>query len=49
MSHDIIFWLLKWSPVGVGVVFSLILITTYWPGRKARFERDAEIPLRDDC
>ena len=29
-------------------VFLLILLTTYWPGRKSRIERHGRIPLEDD-
>jgi hypothetical protein len=45
---DLIVWLMRYSIVGVGLVFSLILITTYWPGRKSRIERNGFIPLEDD-
>ena len=45
---DIITWLMRYSIVGVGIVFVLLIATVYWPGRRARFERDAMIPLRDD-
>jgi len=45
---DIILWLMARSIVGVGLVFLLLMATLYWPGRRARFERDAMIPLRDD-
>jgi cbb3-type cytochrome oxidase subunit 3 len=48
MLMDIIVWLMARSIVLVGLVFLLLLATTYWPGRRARFERDAMIPLRDD-
>ena len=43
-----IVWLMQHSIVAVGLVFLLIVVTTYWPGRQARFERDAMIPLDDD-
>ena len=29
-------------------VFVLILLTTYWPGRKSQIERHGRIPLEDD-
>ncbi len=48
MLMDIVVWLMARSIVLVGLVFLLLLATTYWPGRRARFERDAMIPLRDD-
>ena len=45
---DIVMWLMARSIVGVGIVFALLMASIYWPGRRARFERDAMIPLRDD-
>jgi cbb3-type cytochrome oxidase subunit 3 len=33
--------------VALLVVFVAIILWTYWPRSKARFERDGEIPLRD--
>ena len=45
---SIIVWLMQHSIVPVGLVFLMILVTTYWPGREARFRRDAMIPLDDD-
>jgi cbb3-type cytochrome oxidase subunit 3 len=45
---DLIVWAMRYSIVAVGIVFALILITTYWPGRKARIERNGFIPLEDD-
>lgn len=44
----IIAWLQHNWIVPVFVVFLLILITTYWPGRKSQIERHAQIPLEDD-
>lgn len=44
----IILWLQHNAIVPVFAVFVAILVTTYWPGRRARFERDARIPLQDD-
>jgi cbb3-type cytochrome oxidase subunit 3 len=29
-------------------VFVLIVLTTFWPGRRQRFDRDGNIPLDDD-
>ena len=43
-----ILWLQHISVVFVFVVFTLLLVTLFWPGRRARFERDARIPLDDD-
>lgn len=34
--------------IPVFVVFLLILLTTYWPGRKSQIERHGRIPLEDD-
>lgn len=48
MFDDLIRWLLGHTVLLVGFVFLLMATTTYWPGRKARFARDAMIPLRDD-
>ncbi len=45
---DIVMWLMARSIVGVGIIFVLLMATIYWPGRRARFEQDAMIPLRDD-
>ena len=45
---EIIIFLMRHSIVLVGLVFLLIMVTTFWPGRRARFEHDANIPLRDD-
>ena len=45
---DLIVWLMRYSVVGVGLVFVMILLTTYWPGRKAQVERNGRIPLEDD-
>ena len=45
---DIIIFLIRYSIVPVMLVFVLLVVITYWPGRRARFDRDAQIPLRDD-
>jgi cbb3-type cytochrome oxidase subunit 3 len=45
---DLIVWAMRYSIVGVGLVFILIVLTTYWPGRKSRVERNGMIPLEDD-
>jgi cbb3-type cytochrome oxidase subunit 3 len=44
----VIMWLQHNSVVFVFVVFLLMLVTLFWPGRRARFDRDARIPLDDD-
>ena len=41
-------WLEHYSIVVVFAVFTLMLVTTYWPGRKATLERKGRIPLDDD-
>ena len=29
-------------------VFAVLLLATYWPGRKSQIERHGRIPLEDD-
>jgi cbb3-type cytochrome oxidase subunit 3 len=41
-------WLQLHSVLAMIVVFGLLVIATYWPGRRAEIERDGMIPLRDD-
>jgi hypothetical protein len=41
-------WLQHNWIVPVVTVFLLIVITTYWPGRKSQIERHGQIPLEDD-
>lgn len=41
-------WLQHHSILLMFTVFVLIVVTTFWPGRGARFERDGHIPLEDD-
>ena len=43
-----VMWLQHNSILLVFVVFVLILLTTYWPGRKPHIERHGRIPLDDD-
>ena len=45
---DIVIFLMRYSIVVVMAIFILLVVTTYWPGRRARFDRDANIPLHDD-
>ena len=49
-SNDdaLVMWLQHNSIVLVFAVFVLILLTTYWPGRKSQIERHGRIPLDDD-
>jgi cbb3-type cytochrome oxidase subunit 3 len=41
-------WLQHNWIVAVFGVFVLIVLTTYWPGRKSLIERHGRIPLDDD-
>jgi cbb3-type cytochrome oxidase subunit 3 len=45
-------WLIQWlrdySIVLMIATFVMLVALTFWPGRKARFERDGHIPLQDD-
>lgn len=41
----IILWTQHYWIAPVFAVFSLILLTTYWPGRRAEIERKGRIPL----
>ena len=45
---SIITWLQHNWIVPVFAVFVLIVLTTYWPGRKSQIERHGRIPLEDD-
>jgi cbb3-type cytochrome oxidase subunit 3 len=36
------------SFVAVTIVFSLVLLATYWPGRRESIERHARIPFDDE-
>lgn len=45
---DLIQWLQHHSVVMMGVVFIMILVTTFWPGRRTTFDKVARIPLDDD-
>ena len=48
MLMDLVMWLMAHSIVFVGAVFLLLIAATFWPGRRAKFQRDAMIPLQDD-
>ncbi len=41
-------WLLDYSVALVGVVFLLMVVSVYWPSRKAGMQRHALIPFDDD-
>ncbi len=45
---SIIQWIQHHSVVMMMGVFLLIVVTTFWPGRRSRFDRDSRIPLEDD-
>ena len=45
---SVIQWLEHYWIIVVFIVFSLLLVTTYWPGRKKSIERHGHIPLEDD-
>jgi cbb3-type cytochrome oxidase subunit 3 len=45
----LIMWVQHNFIVVVFTVFLLILITTYWPGRRSQLERHGRIPLDDDA
>lgn len=44
----VLHWIKLHSVVPMLAVFVLIVVTTFWPGRRTRFERDSRIPLDDD-
>jgi cbb3-type cytochrome oxidase subunit 3 len=48
MFATMLHWVQLHSVVMMIVVFSLIVITAYWPGRRDSLQQDAMIPLRDD-
>jgi hypothetical protein len=45
---QIVQWLRDYSTVWMFAVFLITVGLVFWPGRKARFDRDAQIPLQDD-
>ena len=49
---QIALWLQLHSVLAMIVVFSLLVITTYWPGRRADIERDGgerpDFPVQED-
>jgi cbb3-type cytochrome oxidase subunit 3 len=47
-AMHILMWLEHNSILLVFTVFVLIVLTTYWPGRKSSIERNGRIPLDDD-
>jgi cbb3-type cytochrome oxidase subunit 3 len=45
---SIALWLEHYLVVVMAVLFVGIVISTYWPGRKERIERQGRIPFEDD-
>ncbi len=45
---DIVLWMQGKTLLPVLAMFLLLLASLYWPGRKAKVERNAMIPLDDD-
>jgi len=45
---DLIVWLEQNSILLILAVFLLIVLTTYWPGRKSKIEQHAHIPFEDE-
>jgi cbb3-type cytochrome oxidase subunit 3 len=45
---SIVKWLEHYSVVIMTVIFVAIVVSTYWPGRKASIEKQGRIPLEDD-
>jgi len=41
-------WLVQYSIVPVLLVFVLVVVSAYLPGRKREMERNARIPLDDE-
>lgn len=46
--NEAVLWLRNNSLVPMIVVFALIAITTYWPGRRKSIESHGNIPFRDE-
>jgi cbb3-type cytochrome oxidase subunit 3 len=46
--NDIFRWLSDHSGVPMLLVFLVLVAGAYWPGRRAKLEHHAQIPLRDD-
>jgi cbb3-type cytochrome oxidase subunit 3 len=41
-------WVEHYSVVPMTLVFVLIVVATYWPGRKQEIEKQGRIPFEDD-
>lgn len=46
--NTVLLWAEHHSVVLVLAVFCVIVVTTYWPGRKRQIEDHGFIPLQDD-
>jgi cbb3-type cytochrome oxidase subunit 3 len=45
---SILQWIEHYLVVFMTVVFVLIVVSTYWPGRRKKIEQQGRIPLEDD-
>ena len=45
---NLIMWLQHNSILAIMLVFLLIVLTTYWPGRRSQMEQHGRIPLEDE-
>ena len=43
--NAVLLFLKQYSVAVMFVVFTLLVATVFWPGRRERFDRDARIPL----
>ncbi len=48
MLMEWLVWAKVHSIIVVTAVFTILLVTTYWPGRRETLERHGQIPLQDD-
>jgi cbb3-type cytochrome oxidase subunit 3 len=48
MAEDLYAWVKPLWTVWLVLVFAAIAARAFWPSRKKRLEKQAEIPLRDD-
>ena len=46
--QTLVHWLQLHSVIAMIAVFALIVVSAYWPSRRAAIERNGMIPLRDD-
>jgi cbb3-type cytochrome oxidase subunit 3 len=45
---NLLVWIDAFFVVPGLIVFTAILLATYWPGRRDAIERNAQIPFRDN-